>query len=218
MVSRAFTALALVATLVSCSAEIPESSSGSSRADTSLNGNDPVVAESQPIDTSAPPESPSGAEPTAALLTPDGWGPLRIGMSRAEVVAAAGEDANPDAVGGAEPDRCDEFRPRNAPAGILVMVESGILTRISVSKNPEISTPEGLHVGDRGSSVLAEYGSRARVDPHQYWEPPAKYITVWQQASSEADRRGIRYEIDSAGEIAHLRAGGPSIEYVEGCV
>src|SRR3970040_816280 len=98
MVSRVFTALLLVATLVSCSAEIPGSSSGSARADTSLIGNDPAVAESQPIDTTAAPESPSGAEPTVALLTPDGWGPLRIGMSRAEVVAAAGEDANPDAV------------------------------------------------------------------------------------------------------------------------
>ena len=134
------------------------------------------------------------------------------------MVAAAGDDANPAAVGGPDPERCDEFRPSNAPAGILVMVESGILTRISVSRNSEIKTPEGFRVGDRDSSVLAEFGSRARVDPHQYWEPPARYITVWQQVSSEADRRGMRYEIDAAGEIVHLRAGGPSIEYVEGCV
>jgi hypothetical protein len=139
-------------------------------------------------------------------------------MSRAEVVASAGEDANPGAVGGPDPDRCDEFRPSNAPAGILVMVEKDVLTRISVSRTSEIQTPEGFSVGDPGSNVLAEYGSQARVDPHQYWEPPAKYITVWRQASSEADRRGVRYEIDSSGEIVHLRAGGPSIEYVEGCL
>lgn len=191
MLSRAFTSLVIVTMLASCGADQPESSPDS-----------------------APPET----EPNAVFLTPDGWGPLRIGMSRAEVVAAAGDDANPDAVGGPDPERCDEFRPSNAPAGILVMVESGILTRISVSINSEIKTPEGFRVGDLGSSVLAEFGSRARVDPHQYWEPPAKYITVWQQGSSEADRRGMRYEIDAAGEIVHLRAGGPSIEYVEGCV
>lgn len=188
---RVYAMLVLVTMLASCRADQPGSSSGSARFET---------------------------EPTAVLLTPDGWGPLRIGMSRAEVVAAAGDDANPDAVGGPDPERCDEFRPSNAPAGILVMVESGILTRISVSRNSEIKTPEGFRVGDLGSSVLAEFGSRARVDPHQYWEPPAKYITVWQQASAEADRRGMRYEIDVAGEIVHLRAGGPSIEYVEGCV
>lgn len=218
MISRSFAPLVLVATLASCSAEIPESSSGSVRPDTSVNGRNPRPEESQPIDATALPEQPADAEDSAGLLTPDGWGPLRIGMSRAEVVAAAGEDANPDAVGGPDPDRCDEFRPSNAPAGILVMVERGVLTRISVSRNSDIRTPEDFRVGDRGSNVLAEYGSGARVDPHQYWEPPAKYITVWRQVPSEAERRGIRYEIDPSGEIVHLRAGGPSIEYVEGCV
>src|SRR5687768_12819211 len=48
------------------------------------------------------------------VITPDGWGPLRIGMSRTEVVAAAGEDANPDAVGGPDSSSCDEFRPAGA--------------------------------------------------------------------------------------------------------
>jgi hypothetical protein len=139
-------------------------------------------------------------------------------MSLADVVAAAGDDAIPDAVGGPDPERCDEFRPSHAPEGVLVMIERGFLTRISVSNNTEIATPAGFRVGDSGVSVLDQYGARARVDPHQYWEPPAQYITVWRFGSSEADRRGIRYEVDSGGEIVHIRAGGPSIEYVEGCV
>ena len=208
MAIRAFAPLAFVATLATCSAEIPESSRGSATADTVVDG--------ASVDTSALPVA-ADAETSERLLTPDGWGPLRIGMSRAEVVAAAGEDANPDAVGGPDPDRCDEFRPSNAPAGILVMLENGVLTRISVSRTADIRTPEGFSVGDQGSDVIAEYGSRAQVDPHQYWEPPAKYITVWRPASPEADRRGIRYEIDSTGAIVHLRAGGPSIEYIDGC-
>src|SRR5690606_9967730 len=52
------------------------------------------------------------------VITADGWGPLRIGMTRDEVVAAAGDDANPDAVGGPDPQRCDQFRPARAPAGL----------------------------------------------------------------------------------------------------
>ena len=139
-------------------------------------------------------------------------------MSRADVVAAAGDDANPDAVGGRDPERCDEFRPRSAPVGVLIMVERDILTRISVSRNTDIATPTGFRVGDSGASVLGEYGARARVDPHQYWEPPAQYITAWRQTPPEVERRGFRYEIGSDGNIVHLRAGGPSIEYVEGCV
>ena len=167
-------------------------------------------------DTASP---PAEAPPSAAnLLTPDGWGPLRIGMSRAEVVRAAGEDANPNAVGGAEPDQCDEFRPRNAPQGLLVMLERGVLTRISVSRNRDIKTAEGFGVGASADSVIAAYGSRARVDLHKYSEAPAKYVTVWRGSATQADRRGIRYEVDTTNRVAHVRGGTQSIEYVEGCL
>lgn len=200
MVVRWSAQLVLFALLASCSADGPESSSGSVPSDTALNGRAAVT------------------QPSARLLTPDGWGALRIGMSRAAVVAAAGEDANPEAVGGPEPDQCDQFRPSDAPDGVLVMLERDVLTRISVSRNADIATPAGFRVGDSGASVLAEYGARARVDPHKYWEPPARYITVWRPLPSDTERRGIRYEVGSDGDIVHMHAGGPSIEYVEGCL
>lgn len=204
---------ALLALFAACSPEAaPSSSSDHAVPNTTVGRAD--VPSSEPSEATVP----AGVERSAVFLTPDGWGPLRIGMSRAEVVAAAGEDANPDAVGGADPDQCDEFRPANAPAGLLVMVERGILTRISVSRNAGIETPAGFRVGDPGSRVIAELGPRARTEPHQYWDAPARYITVWRQAASVADRRGIRYEIDAAGKIVHIRAGGESIEYVEGCL
>jgi hypothetical protein len=53
-------------------------------------------------------------------------------MTLAEVTAAAGPDSDPDSVGGAEPESCDQFRPANAPEGVLVMIEQGKLTRISL--------------------------------------------------------------------------------------
>jgi hypothetical protein len=180
---------------------------------------DTVVSDASP-DTSAadstrpPADAP---EPGPNLLTADGWGTLRIGMSRAEVVAAAGEDANPNAVGGAEPDQCDQFRPRSAPDGLLVMIERGVLTRITMSRNPAVKTPEGFGVGDSAAAIIAAYGSRARVDLHKYSDAPAKYITVWQGSPTQKDRRGIRYEIDTTDKVAHVHAGSQSIEYVEGC-
>jgi hypothetical protein len=139
-------------------------------------------------------------------------------MTRAEVVSAAGEDANPNAVGGPEPDQCDQFRPRSAPNGLLVMLERGVLTRISVSRNPTVKTPEGFGVGDSAAPIIARYGSRARVDLHKYSEAPAKYITVWEGSPTATDRRGIRYEIDTTDRVAHVHAGSQSIEYVEGCL
>lgn len=169
-------------------------------------------------DSAAPPNPVNVQQPGTRLLTPDGWGPLRIGMSRAQVVAAAGQDANPDAVGGPDPATCDEFRPDSAPAGVLVMIEDGVLTRISVSRNTDIASPEGIRVGDSGTEVLRAYGAQATVTNHQYWNSPAKYITVWRPSAAGQPRRGILYEVNSADEVVFIRGGSSSIERVEGCV
>lgn len=169
-------------------------------------------------DTAGAPAQDAPARPGENLLTADGWGPLRMGMTRAEIFAAAGEDANPEAVGGPEPDRCDQFRPSRAPVGLLVMVEEGVLTRISVSRNSDISTPDGITVGSAGSEVLGALGSRAVVESHKYWPSPAKYVTIWHVSASSDERRGIRYEIGPEDHVVHIHAGGRSIEYVEGCL
>lgn len=205
MIVRSLTMAVLVAAIGSCT-EPPQ------RTSTSLDSGRDETDSVQADDTTARIDP----EPGPRLLTSDGWGPLRIGMSRAEVVAAAGDDAAPDAVGGPDPEMCDEFRPRNAPEGVLVMIRDGVLTRVSVSRNSDISTPTGFGVGDSGAAILAEYGAQADVEPHQYWSPPAKYITVWRQ--SQPERRGIRYEIDAGDHVVHLRGGDRSIENVEGCV
>src|SRR5690606_21322165 len=101
-------------------------------------------------------------------LTAHGWGPLRIGMTRAEVVAAAGEDANPDAVGGPDPERCDEFRPNGAPAGLLAMIENGRLSRVSIGSGSEVRTDEGIGIGDPASAVKEAYRGSATSTPHAY--------------------------------------------------
>lgn len=152
-------------------------------------------------------------------LTAEGWGPLRIGMSRAEVVAAAGEDANPNAVGGPDPESCDQFRPQSAPQGLLVMVERDTLTRISLSRDVKVATDAGFAVGDSATAVERHYGTRAVVTPHKYREAPARYVTTWSSGRPPApSARGIVYEIDADGRVMHIHAGGPSIQYVEGCL
>jgi hypothetical protein len=152
-------------------------------------------------------------------LTAYGWGPLRIGMTRAEVVAAAGPDANPNAVGGPEPESCDQFRPRSAPAGLLVMVERDTLTRISLSRSVAVVTDAGFAVGDSAAAVERHYGNRAVSTPHKYQSAPARYVTVWIRGRPPASSaRGIVYEIGGDDRIMHIHAGGPSIQYVEGCL
>jgi hypothetical protein len=139
-------------------------------------------------------------------------------MTRAEVVAAAGEDANPNAVGGPEPDVCDEFRPERAPEGMRVMIERDRLTRITLSAGSSVTTERGFGVGDPAAPIREAYGADAAISPHKYMSAPAAYITVWMTAPDGPDARGLVYEIDTDGRVAHIHAGGSSIRYVEGCL
>jgi hypothetical protein len=168
-----------------------------------------------------PPASTTPAAPTDVALVPltaEGWGPLRVGMTLDQITAALGPDANPDAVGGADTGQCDQFRPSRAPEGMLLMVEEGRLTRISLSRNFAVKTDRGLGLGVMPAQVTSVYGSQVRAEPHKYQDPPAQYLTVWSKGEPGAsDARGIRYEVDGSGKVAQIHAGGPSIQYVEGC-
>ena len=176
----------------------------------------------------APSESESNVtaptEPTVPVLTAEGYGPLRIGMTLADVVTTYGPDANLDSVGGPEPEVCDQFRPARAPEGLLVMVEDGRLTRISLMNGAELETDRGLRVGADAAAVRAAYGSRLQAGPHKYQDPPAEYLTIWTRGGAGEDEvappdsRGIRYEIGQDNKVAMIHAGGPSIQYVEGCL
>ncbi len=177
----------------------------------------------------APPPAPKAdarapAAAAAAVLTAEGFGPLRIGMSRAEAVKAMGEDSNPEAVGGPDPQSCDEFRPARAPEGMMVMIERGRLTRISLLEGSKVETDRGLGVGATAAAVRAAYGAALRAGPHKYEVAPAEYLTIWTKDGPRGEEyvqtpaaRGISYEIGGKGVVKAIHAGGPSIQYVEGC-
>lgn len=157
-------------------------------------------------------------------LTADGWKGLRIGMTREEITAAYGPDANPDAVGGPDPASCDEYRPENAPDGFLLMLVDEKLARIKLMRDADVKTDAGLGLGDDADAVKDAYDGDAIVTPHKYVEAPAEYITVWKTGQTGPDyvqdetARGIRYVIGSDGAVESIQAGGPAIQYVEGCL
>jgi hypothetical protein len=178
--------------------------------------------------TTVPPtttEAPITTAPVDAnAITSEGWNSLRIGMTRAEVTAAVGAQANPNTVGGADPASCDLFHPANAPEGMLVMIQQDVLTSITLRNNTTLKTDRGFGVGDTGSAIKAAYGSSAQVSPHHY-SPPGEYITVWSIGAppnattfvQDASARGVRYETSPEGVVTAVHAGGPSIQNVEGC-
>jgi hypothetical protein len=176
-----------------------------------------------PASNAATPAAPT--PPAEPVLTAEGYGPLRIGMTLAEVTAALGADAEPDAVGGPEPERCDQFRPARAPEGLLVMIEDGRLTRISLHREARVATDRDLRLGATPAQVRAAYGAALQAEPHKYQDPPAEYLTHWAQGGprpphgvAEPNSRGISYSVGQDGRVEAIHAGGPSIQYVEGCL
>lgn len=187
----------------------------------SPSSNDPAPA--TPAEPAPAAETPAStpAPATFDALTADGIGPLRIGMTQDEVIAAAGDTRTPDAAD--IPGECREFQPQRAPDGLWVMIESGKLTRITIGEMSTIRTDKGLGLGDTPDAVKTAYGADAKASPHKYQDAPAEYITWWQgRPRAEPDvqdetARGIVYEIDGTGKVGAIHAGGPSIQYVEGC-
>lgn len=167
---------------------------------------------------------PAAAEPAAWVLTSEGLGPLRIGMTLAEIAAAAGADSDPAAIGGPDPEACDQFRPARAPEDVLVMVEQGRLTRVSLVRDSALKTDRGIGTRAAAAEVRRAYGDALVETPHKYVETPAAYLTHWTKGGDRTKpyvedpaARGIVYEVGRDGQVQAIHAGGPAIQYVEGC-
>lgn len=202
---------------------------GAAQADAQADASAPVAeTEAQDPSQAQPSEPASDLEEDMAsagsALTAEGWGPLRIGMSLEEVEEAVGPDSNPDAVGGPEPEVCDIFHPEDAPDGMLVMMQDGALSRITLSGESEVQTGEGIGLGDPASAVEDAYGDDAVTAPDAYLEPPARTYTVWTKGGDadapyidDPDARGVRYLVGADETITQIHAGDDSIQLVEGC-
>ena len=101
---------------------------------------------------------------------------------------------------------------------MIVMLVQGRLARITLVRDSPVKTQEGFGVGADAAAIEAAYGDRAVATPHKYLDAPAQYITVWTRRSDGPDARGVRYETGLDGRVSHVHAGGPAIEYVEGCL
>lgn len=150
----------------------------------------------------------AAATPAAGVLTENGYGPLRVGMSWA-LARRAMPTLHSDMELG---EQCFEATASNIP-GLYAMFEDHRLVRVSIADANPIRTALGARLGQTAAQVRAIYGPRLRVEPHHYQGPAAQYLTWW----TIPDRRGIRFETDTHRRITTIHAGGPAIAYVEGC-
>ncbi|HEV7659845.1 MAG TPA: hypothetical protein VGO55_08370 [Allosphingosinicella sp.] len=151
------------------------------------------------------------AQPPGWRLTPDGYGPVRIGMTRAQVSSALSTRLEGDAI--EDEEACIEMAAATGYSGLYFMFEQGRLSRISATEPSQATTTLGVGIGATAERVRRAYGPGVRSETHEYLGRPAEYLTFWRRGSAH----GIRFETDSDRRVTAIHVGGSSIRYVEGC-
>ena len=142
----------------------------------------------------------------------DGFGPVRLGMTKAEVSRVLGEKLV--RTHGAGDIECEYLRANQHWDGIEFMFSHNRVVRIDVRKGTT-ETIAGVRLGDGIQKVKNTYGKQLVVTPHHYIpEPEGSYLTV----KSSNGNRAIRFETDNGRVIKYYVGRLPEVEYVEGCL
>jgi hypothetical protein len=216
--------LSAVLILAACRAEVPPPPGGHEPAPAGNGGAAPashsaVAARTTPpaadasaaTGTSAGPQIPDGDRDLARL---DGYGPLRFGMTTAEMREAWGPTLNGTPPDG-DPGACHYLNVVGAGATpyLAFMVEGGRFVRYDVS-NDALLAPGGGRRGMTEAALQALYGGALQAAPHEYVEG-GKYLAF--DTSGVAPSRLV-FETDARGVATEWRVGlSPQADYVEGC-
>lgn len=205
---RAGLALVCAAWLCACSPTAPEKSrtpGGPAAAEPARSASDVALASPAP-------------STVAFTLDFDGYGPVRIGMPIAEAERVTGRPFT-HAEYTDRHELCDLLWIEGDPAyaDMLFMQESGVITRVSVSRReeriPAVETAQGVGLNDDADAVRAAFGSRIQREVAPYVGPPSYDLYVWR-----SPERGMRFAIDEQGRVKDIYVGAQSIQYMEDCL
>jgi hypothetical protein len=144
------------------------------------------------------------------VLTPQGYGPLRVGMTWAQARRAVPGLRYGESMG--DGSTCHEASTPRMP-GVFGMFVDGRLVRVSLSSPSRVATARGIRVGASEAQVRTAYRGLYRDEPHQYEGPQGRYLTVW----TVRGHSGVRFETDMHHRVQTIHGGTDAIQYVEGC-
>lgn len=152
-------------------------------------------------------DAAAGPVSDAWTATPFGVGPVRAGMTAAEIARATG------AAFTAPDSGCTHVPLMGAAGSVLAMMVDGRLARIEV-KDGVVATGSGARVGDSEARIDSLYAGRVAVEPHKYSD--GHYLVVAPPDSGSATHRLI-FETDGQRVIEYRAGLLPAVAWVEGC-
>lgn len=146
-------------------------------------------------------------------ISPDGIGPLKIGMTVEQAAKAIDAQLNlTDDEISDDPDVCAQIQPAGY-GGLFLLFEKRRLTSVLITKPSEVKTFQGIGIGSSETDVKAAY-TNLKIEPADFEEAPALNLTLW----VKEDVSGIRFKTDIQRKVWLISAGGRSIRYTEGCL
>lgn len=175
-----------------------------------------------PVQAQDPPAWNSAEALETVPLTSEGWGPIRVGMTRQQLMTKIGPIPGYNEGGAVE--SCALSHPDEAPEGLHVMFWDDVVSSVWIS-DPRVLTAEGLGSGATASQVRETYGDRVSRRDHEYEQTPGEYLDIWTIASPPHDAspqqyqaaRGISFHVGEDGKAYLIAGGDGSIRSVEGC-
>jgi hypothetical protein len=142
-----------------------------------------------------------------------GLGPLRAGLSIPEAGQfLAGAISIP---AGEETSSCSYADWPDAPAGVYVMIENGVISRVEVD-SATIATAAGAKVGDTEAQIEAMYPGRVARQHHKFTD--GRYLIVRASpAAADAGDHRLVFETDGRRVIRYRAGMYPAVLDDEGC-
>lgn len=172
----------------------------------------PTADAPAPSAPDVPPDEAASPGSAAWTVRPDGYGPLRVGMTPAEATAAAGQPVRytPQSEGST----CGYATLDSATARhAWVMFNEGTLARVDVHSASTVRTPEGIGLGSTEAALEAAYPGLRRA-PGKY-VPDGEDLTV--MAPGDTTRRYV-FQTSPEGLVTSYRGGRMTeVTWIEGC-